>query len=135
MNKIRNTPEDEGRKASKAPRKQSAFVAMLLTVIDGSFLNAAGKRSNLPFGLFIALIIGFYIANTYNAERTIRETDRIGIQLKDYRDEYISLKSELMFRSNQSQVAVQVAPLGLLEAKEPPHKLIIENSDSTQTND
>lgn len=132
MNQFRKPKETEGNKADKAPRKQSAFVALILSVIDGSFLNAAGKRSNIPFALFCALIICFYIANTYQAERTIRETERITNQLKDHRDEYISLKSELMFLSNQSQVAVRVQPTGLLEAKEPPHKLIVSQPDSTQ---
>jgi len=134
MNELKKKATDE-KKATGAPRKQNAFMAMLLQVVDGSFLNAAGNRRNLPFALFIAIIVGFYIANTYNAERTIRETDRIGNQLKEYRDEYISLKSELMFRSNQSQVAVQVAPLGLTEAKEPPHKLFIDNPDSTHSDE
>ena len=130
MNEFKKKATDE-KKATGAPRKQNAFTAMLLQVVDGSFLNAAGNRRNLPFALFIAIIVGFYIANTYNAERTIRETDRIGNQLK----EYLSLKSELMFRSNQSQVAVQVAPLGLSEAKEPPHKLFIDNPDSTHSDE
>jgi hypothetical protein len=112
----------------------NAFMSSIVHVFDGDFLNAFAKISNLPFTLFIALLIGFYIANTLHAERTIRETERTNTQLKDYRDEYISLKSELMFLSNQSQVAVKVAPFGLLEAKEPPHKLIIQSPTQEPTN-
>jgi hypothetical protein len=39
-----------------------------------------------------------------------------------------------MFLSNQSQVAVKVAPFGLLEAKEPPHKLIIQSPTQEPAN-
>ena len=133
MNKFRNQQiEDEN--PQKAPRKMNAFKRSIVHVFDGDFLNAFAKISNLPFTLFIALLIGFYIANTLHAERTIRETERTNTQLKDFRDEYISLKSELMFLSNQSQVAVKVAPLGLLEAKEPPHKLIIQSPTQEPAN-
>jgi len=133
MNKFRNQ-QTEDENSQKAPRKMNAFLSSIVHVFDGDFLNAFAKISNLPFTLFIALLIGFYIANTLHAERTIRETERTNTQLKDYRDEYISLKSELMFLSNQSQVAVKVAPQGLLEAKEPPHKLIIQTPNQEPEN-
>ncbi len=133
MNKFRNQQTDE-ENPQKAPRKMNAFARLIVHVFDGDFLNSFAKISNLPFTLFIALLIGFYIANTLHAERTIRETERTNTQLKDFRDEYISLKSELMFLSNQSQVAVKVMPLGLLEAKEPPHKLIIQSPTQAPAN-
>lgn len=134
MNQFRK-PSEESTKEDKALRKQSALASLIFSVFDGSFLNAAGKKSNLPFAVFVTLVVCFYIANTYSAERTIRETDKINNQLKEFRDEYISLKSELMFRSNQSQVAIKAAPLGLKEANEPPHKLFINNPDSSKTQD
>ena len=133
MNKFKKQHTDD-ENPQKAPRKMNAFMSAIVHVFDGDFLNAAAKISNLPFTLFVALLIGFYIANTLHAERTIRETEHTNVQLKDFRDEYISLKSELMFLSNQSQVAVQVAPLGLLEAKEPPHKLIIQSQTQITSN-
>jgi len=133
MNKFRNQ-QTEDENPQKAPRKMNAFMSSIVHVFDGDFLNAFAKIGNLPFTLFIALLVGFYIANTLHAERTIRETERTNTQLKDYRDEYISLKSELMFLSNQSQVAVKVAPQGLLEAKEPPHKLIIQSPTQEPAN-
>ena len=133
MNKFRNQHSDD-ENHQKAPRKMNAFTSSIVHVFDGDFLNAFAKISNLPFTLFIALLIGFYIANTLHAERTIRETERTNTQLKDFRDEYISLKSELMFLSNQSQVAVKVMPLGLLEAIEPPHKLIIQSPTQAPAN-
>jgi cell division protein FtsL len=133
MNKFKENYSDN-ENPQKAPRKKSALRSSIIHVFGGDFLNTVAKISNLPFTLFVALLIGFYIANTLHAERTIRETDRTNSQLKDFRDEYISLKSELMFLSNQSQVAILVKPIGLLEANEPPHKLIIQSQNQSNSN-
>lgn len=102
------------------------------SVMDGSFLTRDATLKNAPFALFLALIAGFYIANTYNAERTLRETDRIIKEMKELRSEHISLKSELMFLSTQSRVAELVEPLELKEAKEPPYKIYVA-ADGTST--
>jgi len=133
MNKFKEKPASK--KQQKTPRKTSPVLRSLYAVMDGSFLSSDSSLKNLPFGLFLGLVSAFYIANTYNAERTVRATDRIGVELKELRSEYISLKSELMYSSNQSQVAERAMPLGLKEAKEPPHKLYINQAESTSTKD
>jgi hypothetical protein len=132
MNKFKEKPEIQ--KQQDKPRKTSPVLRSLFAVMDGSFLSNDSSLKHLPFGLFLCLVAGFYIANTYNAERTVRSTDRIGAELKELRSEYISLKSELMYTSNQSQVAERAMPLGLKEANEPPHKLYITQIDSTTLN-
>jgi hypothetical protein len=120
MNKLKSNDEEIKEGLS---RKRNPIASSFINILDGSFLSKEGSVKNIPFALFISIIGGFYIANTYNAERTVRETSKVTKELKELRSEYISLKSELMFHSNQSQVAQLVAPLGLKEAKEPPYKL------------
>jgi len=115
--------EEKQEKKIKRPRTRGAFERLLSDVMDGSFLSGGSTMRNVPFALFICFIAALYIANTYNAERTVRSTDQIGKDLKELQSEYISLKSELMYTSNQSQVALRVAPLALLEAEQPPHKI------------
>ena len=132
MNKFKEKPETQ--KQQGKPRKTNPVLRSFLAVMDGSFLSNDSTLKHLPFGLFLCLVAGFYIANTYNAERTVRSTDRIGVELKELRSEYISLKSELMYSSNQSQVAERATSLGLKEANEPPHKLYITQTDSTLLN-
>ena len=65
----------------------------------------------MPFILFITLLVIFYIGNSYNAESTIRKIDKLKTELKDKRAEFISVKSDLMFRSKPSEVAKAVAPM------------------------
>ena len=70
-----------------------------------------------------------YIANSYYAEKTIRQIDRVNQELKEMRSEYISTKSELMIMSRQSQVAASVEELGLKESVVPPKKIILKSSN------
>ena len=119
-----NTLKEEKKvEKAKKPRTKGAFERLLSDVMDGSFLSGGATMRNVPFALFICFIAALYIANTYNAERTIRSTDQIGKDLKELQSEYISLKSELMYTSNQSQIAIRVSPLELQEAEQPPHKI------------
>ena len=121
MNKLKDNKE--GKVKKEVAQKRNPLASYFMHILDGSFLSKDGSIRNIPFALFVSVIGGFYIANTYNAEKTVRETSKTTKDLKELRSEYISLKSELMFHSNQSQVAQLVAPLGLKEAKVPPFKL------------
>ncbi len=105
----------------------------ITSLMDGSFLSGDSTARNIPFALFLCLLVGFYIANTYNAERTIRQTSRITKELKDLRSEYITLKSELVYNSNPSQVAEKLVKLGIFEAKEPPRTLYIAKDDKIKS--
>ena len=95
------------------------------------FLNVFGifRRDQvvqlMPFILFVSVLILFYIANSYTAERTIRNIDTIKKELKENRAEFISVKSEMMYRSKQSAVARAVAPLELKESTDPPKKIVV----------
>ncbi|MEX1187655.1 MAG: FtsL-like putative cell division protein [Bacteroidia bacterium] len=134
MNRLKSKKGNEKQEKSNAPRKKNAMTGALHRLVDGTLLEGVVTQANLPYGLFLTLIIGLYIANTYNAEKTTRRTSAIEKELKDLSSEYISMKSDLMFLSNQSQVAQRVAALNLYEAKTPPHKLFIQSADSTGSN-
>jgi hypothetical protein len=59
----------------------------------------------------------------------VREIDALSNELKELRSEYIATKSELMFKSKQSQVAKLVDPLGIKESLYPPVKIKVTKSD------
>jgi len=95
------------------------------------FLNVFGVFERhqivklMPFILFCTVLILFYIANSYYAERLIREINRTKNDLKERRAEFISTSSELMFRTKQSEVAKTIAPMDLKESVEPQKKVVI----------
>ena len=79
----------------------------------------------MPFILFVSLILVGYISNSYYAERIIREIDKTKNELKEKRAEYISIMSRQMYQSNQSQVAKSLAPYEIKESTSPPSKIFI----------
>jgi len=78
---------------------------------------------NLPFVAFIAFLALLYISNRHLAERTVRQIDRLGKDVKELGWDYKSLSAELMKRSTQSEIAKRADTLGLKERKEPPIKI------------
>jgi hypothetical protein len=75
---------------------------------------------NLPFFLFLSVLAVLYIYNGHYADKTIRNINKVQGELKELQYEYKTLKSEVMFRSKQSELAKAVAPLGLKELVVPP---------------
>ena len=93
--------------------------------VDGSLLTREKVVKQLPFVLFITLIIIFYIANRYHSEKLVRRTLQMQTELKELRAESISTASELEFISRQSQVArlIDERNMELEESGKPPYQL------------
>lgn len=96
----------------------------LTSVLDGSFLTKENLLKQIPFMVFITFLGIFYIANSYNAEKTIIDINRTKKQLEELRYEYITTKSTLMFQSKQSEVAYRLAASQVKESTVPPVKLV-----------
>ena len=79
---------------------------------------------NIPFFLFLAVLAVVYIYNGHYADKTVRNINKVSRELKELQFEYKTLKSEVMFRSKQSELAKAVEPLGLVELTSPPVVLV-----------
>jgi hypothetical protein len=75
---------------------------------------------NIPYFLFLAVLAVIYIYNGHNADKTVRQMTRVNRELKELQYEYKTMKSEVMFRSKQSELAKAVEPFGLKELMSPP---------------
>jgi hypothetical protein len=75
---------------------------------------------NVPYFLFLSVLTVMYIYNGHQYDKTIKEVSRTNRQLKELQYEYKTLKSEVMFRSKQSELVKAVMPLGLEEMLEAP---------------
>lgn len=80
----------------------------------------------LPKILFVMLLGLIYIGNTHYGEKTIRKINHIQAEVEDLRADYITLKSDLMFASKQSEVARKVKVFGLKESLVPPYKVVMK---------
>ncbi len=76
----------------------------------------------MPYVAFFTVLAIAYIANAHYAERMVRKTDKMAKEIKELRAEYISIKSDLMYRSKQSQIACRLESAGLKELRTPPKK-------------
>ena len=77
------------------------------------WLNYQSIVKQIPFFLFLALLAVIYISNGHYADKTIRAINRTAKEVKELQYEYKTVKSEVMFRSKQSELAKAVEPLGL----------------------
>lgn len=128
---IQNTPEetnDQGKAKNSATESRSNPVRSFL---DGTLLTREIIIKQFPFVIFITLLCVIYIANRYSAEKIVRKTQIIQAELKELRAEQISVTSELMQLSQQSEVIKLVTQyeIGLVESVEPP-KTIIETNEN-----
>lgn len=117
-------PTEEPKKEKKA---QKSFLNQL-----GSYLSAyidrryLGKNfeANIRFMVFVAFIGVLYIANALSAERRIRQINKTSNQVKEFQIEYITLQSQLMFKSRPTGVAEMLKLEGIEQSKSQPHIII-----------
>lgn len=131
MNKIKEDIEITKERTSekKGEKSDMSGLKVIVRLLDGSFMTRENVIELLPFLLFISLIGMFYISNRYYSEKNIIRMNRISNELKELRSEYIITKSELMFKSKQSEVAKALAETGLKESVVPPKKIIVTKEE------
>jgi hypothetical protein len=127
-NKLKGEPEEQQQEETPVKMKRSSKSARRFIRFMGVF--GVFERNQLvhamPFILFLTGLIMFYIGNSYYAESSIRKIDKLKIELKERRAEFISTESDVMFRSKPSEVAKAVEPMQLKEPLEPPKRIIVK---------
>ena len=94
-----------------------------LKVLGDAFSEGSWITQNLNFFLFLSAIAVLYIANGHMADKTIRNINKTQQEIKDLQYEYKTVKSEVMYKSEESQVEKAAAPLGLKTTKDVPVRL------------
>jgi hypothetical protein len=125
---IKEEPKQEKVKTPKPAKKESRLGKAFRSILDGSILTRDNVVRLLPFIFFLTFLIIIYIANSYWAEKTIRQTEKVRKEIKELELEYISVKSDYMVCSKQSSVAVRLDSLysGIKESVIPPKKIFVK---------
>lgn len=97
--------------------------SFLRNLFSPSRLSTYLVARNLPFIAFLAFLGLLYISNRHMAERTVRQIDKLGREVKELSWDYKSMSAELMKLTTQSEIAKRADTLGLKERTEPPIKL------------
>ena len=80
---------------------------------------------NIPFYFFLGFLGVIYIANAHYSEKKIREIQVLQKDIQELNWEYMSIKSDLMQQSMQSEVAKKVKNLNLKELVDRPKKIVV----------
>lgn len=114
-----------------ANKKDKSVGRSFVDIINGNFLTKDDVLRHLPYLMFLGLLALVYIANGYMAEDTVRKLNNVGKEVKEFRSEYITTKSELMYRSKQSELAdfIDQKGMGLKESFEPPRKIKVSSQN------
>ena len=113
-------------KVNKGTERQMSFFSILENLKITTLFNDGIPAKYIPHVVFLTFIGIFYIGNTHFTERTIRNIEKLEVEVEELRADYTSLKAEYMFASKQSEVAKKVKDIDLEESKTPPNKIIIK---------
>lgn len=134
MNRMREQKQEPEKKPEKASAPaRPALPASVIDLLNGSWLTRENVLGNMKFILFCAGMMILYIAYGYHTERTVRELDRTGSELKELRSEYITIRARLEKLEQQSQVAAGISALGLQESRVPPVKIEVDPRELEKT--
>ena len=93
------------------------------------WLNYQSVVKQVPFFLFLTVLAVVYIYNGHLADKTMRNINRTAREVKELQHEFKTIKSEVMFRSKQSELVKAVEPLGLKELASSPVILKAEETE------
>lgn len=120
MNQFKPDSELTAEETAKAPVNAGADEA-LKKASDFSFFMQKEKVGKMMPPIFLAVgIIILYISLSHFHVRSLKQKEDLKTQLNELRSEYISVKSNLMKQSNQSEVARRLQPEGIKELRTPP---------------
>jgi len=125
-----NEIEEETPKRKKLRQRENALTKFIFSFFNGNILTRDRVVKTLPFLFFLTMLAVIYITNSYYAERTIRNIEKTKTDLKELR----TVKSEMMFKSKQSEIAVKLIPYGIKESVIPPIKIFISNDSVKEIN-
>ncbi len=101
----------------------------------GGLFNAKWLTGNMNFFMFLSFLAVLYIANGHMADKTIRNIAKTQKELKELQFEYKTVKSEVMFKSEEAQVLKAAEPLGLKISSEVPQRLQLQTTKERKTQD
>lgn len=123
---IKEAPEKIKENLPRKKKKGNPVFKGIQSVLDGTILTRERVVKSLPFLFYLAFLAILYIANSYYAEKKIIEIEKVKKEMKELRSENISVKSNLMFYSRQSEVLKRISNYGIKESLIPPKKIFIE---------
>jgi hypothetical protein len=103
----------------------------IVEVMSGDIFGSEHLIKHLPYLGFLVLMGLVYIAIGYSAEDSVRQINKDKTELKEMRSEYITIKSDLMYATKQSELIKILHEKGLVleESFQPPKKIEVTEDE------
>ncbi|GAB3246197.1 hypothetical protein GCM10027347_00900 [Larkinella harenae] len=80
--------------------------------------------------MWISFLLILYIGFNHNAERLVRNIQRVKAQVDEKRAKYTTLQADFMKSGKQSEISKQVLATGLTEPVTPPLKIVVKPEET-----
>lgn len=102
-----------------------------LGVMRGDIFGSEQLIKHLPYLGFLVFLGLIYIGIGFSAEGSVRQINKDKSELKEMRSEYITIKSDLMYATKQSELIKILHEKGLTleESFQPPKKIEITEDE------
>jgi hypothetical protein len=122
LNKFRENIQTKEIKETEGADKIAQADEVLKKAGDFTFFISKDGLSKLMPPLIMGVaVMTVYISLSHFHVKSLKEKDDLSKELNELRSEYISAKSYLMKRSNQSEVAHRLEAEGVKELRTPPN--------------
>ncbi|MEL6557946.1 MAG: FtsL-like putative cell division protein [Bacteroidota bacterium] len=113
-------------KVSKNEKKRESFFGWLEKTLKLDQLLGPGIFIKyVPHACFITFLGVVTIWHNHQAEKTIRQIDKLEIEVEDLRADYTTLDADYMLKRKQAEVARRVKKIGLKEIDKPLKRIVI----------
>lgn len=121
----------------RTPAEEKRRGNTLMSVLSGNILSRSEVTRAYPYMIFVACLMFIYIANIFRTQYIYREHARLIEQVKELRAKSMTIASEKMQATRQSNIMVELQRRGIpLRESLTPNKVIPNPvQDGTQTDD
>lgn len=125
----KKTEEISVEENAATPEKENLWQVVVTDLLDllgiGDLLNYTAVIKQVAFVCFLICIAIFHIFNSHRAVRMVRDKNILETEIKELRWEQMSIKSDLLKRSMQSDIEKDIEAIGLKSLKTPPYKIVV----------
>jgi len=122
--------KDKRSKEFVSPRIEQREIkkVTLRDFIGGNVLSREVVIRQIPFALFLFVLLLFYISNQYRGDKVMQQIEDLEKQVKELRTESTATSFELMEKSKQSEVVklIKARGLELEEALTAPYSIYLD---------
>ena len=96
-----------------------------IDLIKGKFLVDENSTKNWRFVLFLVLLAIISIAASHQTDKKIYEIAQLKYELKELKTEFVSTRTNLVYKKMEKQMIRKAKKFGLEPSKHPPIKIQI----------